>query len=317
VPRPAALALAYLGRSYIRHCPCDFGKGAILNGRFLFRLCDWHRIAAVTITDLDVRYSVQFPDYLQKHILYFGVWEPVITAFVAATLRGGDRFVDVGANIGYYTYLAARLVGPAGSVYAIEASPSIYRTLVHNLRINGFGNVHNYNTVVADRHGTAPVFKALEWNLGKTCVISGAPGEQAEAEIAARPLHEIVSWDVLRDVRLIKVDVEGAEWLVVNGIRDRLPCFAHDTEWLIEISPAKMLRLGTRPDDLIGLFAQAGYDMYVLENRYDAAWYLRQRRRVRGRAAGDLLDVARLAGQAQIDALFTRRSYALRPAPQR
>ena len=53
-------------------------------------------------------------DLIQRHIFYFGVWEPNLTGFLTTRLNRGDVFVDVGANIGYFSLLASRLVGRRG-----------------------------------------------------------------------------------------------------------------------------------------------------------------------------------------------------------
>ena len=65
--------------------------------------------------------------------LFFGVWEPVITKYVADNLREGDVFIDVGADMGYYTILASRCVGASGKVFAVEASGGTYAKLLKNM----------------------------------------------------------------------------------------------------------------------------------------------------------------------------------------
>src|SRR5579863_8811720 len=74
------------------------------------------------------RFSLDTSDYLQRHI-YGGSFEREETGIVRRTLRPGMTFVDVGANVGYYTALAAQLVGPSGSVFAFEPSDYAYSRL--------------------------------------------------------------------------------------------------------------------------------------------------------------------------------------------
>ena len=82
-------------------------------------------------------------DLIQRFIYYFGVWEPDLTAWINGRLQGQqDRiFVDVGANIGYFTILAAKLLANKGQVVAIEASPQTYALMLANLKRNGLVNV--------------------------------------------------------------------------------------------------------------------------------------------------------------------------------
>ena len=75
-------------------------------------------------------------DLIQRYVYYFGVWEPTISQWFKGYVRPGDIVVDVGANIGWYTLLAAQRVGPEGQVVAIEASPTIAEHLRANLALN-------------------------------------------------------------------------------------------------------------------------------------------------------------------------------------
>ena len=162
-------------------------------------------------TEFGTRHKIQFPDKIQRYIFYFGVWEPAITAFIRGSLAPGDKFVDIGANIGYYTCLAAKLVGPSGTVYAIEASSSTYELLLENLNLNELDNVRTYNNAVFDKEATLRLFKNKEFNIGRTNILKERPGGTVE-EVDALRLHQLIDLETLFDVRLIKIDVEGAEW---------------------------------------------------------------------------------------------------------
>ena len=180
VPHRVAAMLAHLGRIYIRRANFDFGKGAIARGRSVFAICNWHKLQTTATTEFGTRQKIQFPDKIQRYIFYFGVWEPAITAFIRGSLAPGDKFVDIGANIGYYTCLAAKLVGPSGDVYAIEASPSTYELLLENLKLNELDNVHTYNNAVFDKEETLRLLKNKESNIGRTNILKERPGGTVE-----------------------------------------------------------------------------------------------------------------------------------------
>lgn len=130
--------LIRLGRQYIRHFPLQTGKTFVYKQLMIRRLgVRWRRVSA-TVTTIDgASMEIALPDLIQSRIYFFGVWEPAISAFVRSRLEPGDSFIDVGANIGYYTVLASRRVGPSGSVYAVEASPKICSRLRRNVALNG------------------------------------------------------------------------------------------------------------------------------------------------------------------------------------
>ena len=79
------------------------------------------------------------------------IWEPKVTDAVKQLLRRGDIFVSCGAHIGYYTCLAAHLVGPQGKVYAFEAWPKNFTYLHWNIMLNGLRNVEAYPLILSDR----------------------------------------------------------------------------------------------------------------------------------------------------------------------
>jgi FkbM family methyltransferase len=308
VPYRAALLLARLGRFYIRRAPFQFAKHSIVECRSIFRVCNWHKLRTIAATELGTLYEIQFPDMIQRYIFYFGVWEPAITAFVRGSLSAGDKFIDIGANVGYYTCLAAKLVGPSGHVYALEASPRIYGNLLQNIKLNQITNFTSYNLAVFDKKTRLNVFKETEWNVGRTSVIQSEVEREKETEVDALPLNEIIDRRVLHTARLIKIDVEGAEWFVINGLKEELAYFNFETEWLIEIGPSAAYKT-TRTSELVGLFKKAGYKMYMIENDYTVAWYLKQGHRYLAQRAEDVVNTAPTEITSQIDVLFTKQSY--------
>src|SRR5262249_57806096 len=85
-----------------------------------------------------------------------GVWEPNVTRVLLRLLRPGMRVVEVGANVGYYTVLAASCVGPTGSVIAFEANPSVAERLRRAVVVNGYQSwTQVVEAAVADREGQA------------------------------------------------------------------------------------------------------------------------------------------------------------------
>jgi FkbM family methyltransferase len=186
----------------------------------------------VTTTVFGSVVSGNTEDLIQRYIYYFGIWEPNLTHFLRENLKEGDIFVDVGANIGYFTLQASRLVGELGKVIAIEASPKIYAKLIDNMKRDHATNVEAYNLAVSDSEGTTKVFLAANSNIGQTTILP-KDGCCYECEINSKPLTAIIPPDQMAKVRLIKIDVEGAEWLVVSGMRPLLSAARDDLEIIV------------------------------------------------------------------------------------
>ena len=120
-------------------------------------------------------------------------------------------------------------------------------------------------------------------------------GAAFEAMVDARPLSQIVPMEELLAARLIKIDVEGAEWLVAQGMGDVLPRLRADVEILVEVKPDALAALGGSLDMFLALFERAGFMAYEIENSYQPADYMRpsqatpQRLRRRDFVMADLL----------------------------
>jgi FkbM family methyltransferase len=169
------------------------------------------------------RMLVDTTDVTGRVLATSGVWEPGVTAFFRQLVRPGDVVVDVGANIGYFTVLAARLVGPDGHVHAVEPAADTHAALVANVRHNRLGNVTAHAVAAAASTGTATLHRARGVNAGASSLRSD-PGPRLGAvsadaiEVTLLPLAELVPPEHRPRLRLVKVDVEGYEADVLEGL---------------------------------------------------------------------------------------------------
>jgi FkbM family methyltransferase len=177
---------------------------------------DWNE---VPVDEVLVRLP-RFELLVDRHDAFIGeqlrrahTYEPAVTEALTRLLREGSAFVDVGANIGYFTLLGSRLVGPQGSVVSIEPAPPNFELLMKNVRLNAAGNVECFSLVASDRSGPAKVKAFERRNSGSFHVAD--EGFDCEA----------VRLDALlngRKVDVIKIDVEGTEDRVLAGLQETL-----------------------------------------------------------------------------------------------
>jgi FkbM family methyltransferase len=275
--RDAALrALCFGLMLYFRAVPFPFGK-AFLWDRVVRPYILWRRLELVARTRFGARLTGALPDLMQGYLYFFGVWEPGITELYHAALKPGDVVVDVGANVGAHTLLAAHLVGPGGRVHAVEASPFIHDRLRRNIVANGATNIRSYNMAATETPGPVTVFLHDASNLGGTTIVAEEAarlGALREAVVEGRPLGTIVPEAELLAARLIKIDVEGAEWLVLRGMAPLLPRLRPDVEILLELNPAALARLGGSLDAVLAMFADAGFTAFEIANRYETRFYI-------------------------------------------
>ena len=195
---------------------------------------------------------------LSTHLLGEGVWEATETAAFLAHAREGTCVFDVGANMGYYTLLAARAVGPSGCVFAFEPEPHNFDLLARNVAENGFTNVRLVRAAVSSGPGGARLhvdeanFGAHSFEAGSVPTPSGR-----SVEVETVPLDDFVEAARPFEAVLVKIDVQGAEALVVEGGR-RFFALSPMTVFM-EFWPEAIARSGAEPRRLLDALGGLGF----------------------------------------------------------
>jgi FkbM family methyltransferase len=217
-----------------------------------------------TSTYFGARINCTFRDYIQARILHFGFWEPNISSLMESVLASGDVFVDVGANIGYHSLLASKLVGAKGCVIAIEASPSTFEILSTHIRENNATNVRIINKAASDAPGSLVLYRAFPGNIGTATTIESR-GHDEEGIVESIPIDHILSSEERSRVRLIKMDIEGSELSVLRRFIETINLYPAEINLIVEVSTWE------DPDGWSDVFTQlrvAGFDAYLIENLY-------------------------------------------------
>ncbi|MHC4767629.1 MAG: FkbM family methyltransferase [Planctomycetota bacterium] len=219
-----------------------------------------------SLTSWGSRIETRLPDLIQMYIYLFGVWEPDITVFIRDRLGTGDTFIDVGANVGYHTLLAAKHLGGAGRVAAIEASPAIHQTLQENLaRNDGTDGVRTVNMAASDAPGTVRIHHGPVCNVGLSTTLESR-GFAAEADVPAAPLEDLLEPQEIETARLVKIDVEGGEDRVLAGMQGFLEKCPSHVEILVELSPAWWSDHRRTPQEVLEPLLDAGFHAYRIDN---------------------------------------------------
>ncbi|WHM37426.1 FkbM family methyltransferase [Streptomyces sp. BPTC-684] len=264
---PVSEALVTVGRGYLRHAPTALGK-APLSAHYLNPRLRDHPRQRVVRTRFGARFAVDTTDLIQRYLYMYGIWEPHMTRWLGRRLRPGDTFIDVGSNIGYYSVLASRLVGGAGRVVAVEASPTFHRRVLQHARLNGCGNIRAVNSAVSDRNQMLKFILASSRNMGATSTVPYEGPAESTFEIESHPLPEILAPQEIANARVIKIDVEGAEGSVVRGLAPILGKLRPDAEITVEVTPDRMRQLGDDVTELLATMHEHGFHTYRLTNDY-------------------------------------------------
>lgn len=186
-------------------------------------------------------------DLLISHVIRdTGLWEPHITALVRRILTPGSLFLDVGANIGYFTMLAGKLVGPNGRVVAFEPAPRNVQLLLASVVTNGFSHVEVWPVALSDRRGIVGL-RTETWNTNSTV----APMEASvvgETTLAVAVPGDHVLGSVDHDgTCIVKLDVEGHEHAVLLGLERFLD--VHRPTLVLEFNPSLINATGGSADE--------------------------------------------------------------------
>ena len=205
------------------------------------------------------------------HVTMFGTYEPELRAILSSLLKPGAVAVDVGANVGWHTLLMAHRVGPTGQVLAVEANPSVRRRLADNLGINRMTQVEIVPYALAERAGQVTFFAPPgdDADSGNGHVV---PATQVTADremlktVETRTLDAVVEAAGLSRLNVIKIDVEGYEWPVLQGARGTLARFRPHVffEYVAEYAG----RGGATPEDLMDYFTTRGYRLFALRRSW-------------------------------------------------
>jgi FkbM family methyltransferase len=181
--------------------------------------------------------------------------------YLETILSEGQTFVDAGANLGIYTLVACRIVGPSGRVIAFEPSLQSFPTLKENILLNGFTNVQAFRIALSDKTGEAFLYHGDD--PGKNSLGSDPCGEPEGETVTTLSLEEAVQQASIERVDVIKMDVEGAELLVLRGANKIVTSYRPIV--LFEINAEACGRLGLSPHGAWDLLATLDYEFFVLK----------------------------------------------------
>ena len=233
---------------------------ALLNAGELFRRVNFWTTGSVQVDGLTF-YLNPADECLTYHILEHGTWESEETRLVMDRLAPGDRVVDVGANIGWYTVLASRAIGPEGEVIAFEPDPTNFALLKKNVEANGCQNVRLEQKALSNEPGSITLY-LHDRNKGMHSMLQTDEAEQA-VEVEAVRLDDFLVGDS-RPIDLAKIDVEGAEGLVLDGMRQTMKANP-GMDLLLEFAPSRLSATGYDPESLLQELADAGFSIFEID----------------------------------------------------
>jgi FkbM family methyltransferase len=222
-------------------------------------LVPWRRHVHIRQAPLGLQFHAYKRDVIGRLLYKQQVHEPALTQWLIDRYGGEPAhaspprlFVDIGANIGYFSALLARLAGPQGRVIAFEPEPANQSMLRQNLALNQLANVRLEPVALGAENGSAVLHRYKASNRGRHSLVAAAGADSIEVPV--RRLDDLLPGDERID--LMKIDVEGYEPYALAGAERAL---ARTEVLAIEFSPDLIRRTTVDPGEFLHRLA-AGFD---------------------------------------------------------
>lgn len=204
-------------------------------------------------------------------LLIDGTIEKYSTDLFKKMVKEGMVVVDIGANIGYYSLIAARLVGSSGMVYAFEPELTTYDLLCKNIELNKYSNVIPIQKAASNKNGKRGLwcdkinFASPSFSRDNVLVFSRDKVLENDSfvEVETVTLDDFFRNTVQNSrVDIVKIDAEGAEELIINGAKQTLE--SNNLKIIMEFWPLALRNLGTDPLELLHKLQEYGFKIMFI-----------------------------------------------------
>lgn len=207
---------------------------------------------------------VDLANVVGRTIWFFGDYEPErpINRLIESTLAPGDVFLDVGANVGFFSLTASRIVGQNGQVHSFEPLPAVAALLRRTVAFNSLTNVRVIEAAVGAQAGdaTMAVMKDSAYShvLEQAMEVDTGHGSWHAVAVRTISLDQYANQALAGPPRLVKIDIEGAEMQALEGARSLLSD-PEGPDVICEVDESHLARFNHTPTDVFDRFLSLGY----------------------------------------------------------
>lgn len=193
--------------------------------------------------------------YLDRQIILGKSINPLLMRVLSENMKDGDVFLDIGANHGVLSLLAAK--NPKVKVFAFEPSPRELTRMWKNLSLNPTNNISVISYGLGETEKTQTICLHPLANPGMNSlpeIIN--TGENVTCHFSS--LSKLLNIDLIQQTRVCKIDIEGQEMFVLHSMRPYFDLLKHCL-FVVEINPPLLKRIGYQPQDIYDFFSQVGF----------------------------------------------------------
>jgi FkbM family methyltransferase len=186
-------------------------------------------------------------EHIQQQLFWYGYYEKELGDILNKIIKPGDVFLDIGANIGYFSLLVANNV-PTVKVISFEPVREVFEKLKKNIAINDFKNITSFHAAVGEMKEEIGLFVSGPDNLGMSSFKQPENFSGKKEIVQVLALDEWFQRAGLAKIDVIKLDVEGSELAALKGMKEILQSFKPIV--IVEINPETLSMFGLVPTDI-------------------------------------------------------------------
>ena len=232
-----------------------------------------YRLATAGLKQRDVEIAngvakgLKFNNAESSPELGLGTYEVPIQNIFAQHLKAGDVFYDIGANVGFFSIVAAKLVGDTGKVYAFEPGEENAKAVRHNAQLNDFNRIEVIEKAVSHTSGSGQLLLA-KYSGGHALATADAPPDLAgQVTIDLVSIDDLIASKQIEPPNFVKVDVEGAELDVLKGMIQTIKTYQPTV--IYEVDDGDRAAYERKYQELADFFESLNYRVTQTENSYD------------------------------------------------
>lgn len=197
-------------------------------------------------------------------IIQYGCWEKWVTDVFLSLVKQGMTVLDIGANCGYYSLLAAQAVGSSGQVHCVEPNPFLHNNLTRSFLINGYNQVKLHKVAFSDKEGEVFLYSAGDFSGGATIYeIPSSYTAYGAIKKVKVPAVNFAKYFPNIKAHVIKIDIQGAEPHLVDGLL-KIAEKSGTLDILIEYAPVLWIVAGFNPKSVLQRFTNNKFSIEII-----------------------------------------------------
>ncbi len=202
-------------------------------------------------------------DHVQSRIYFFGAYEPIEAFLFTSLIKPDSHIVDAGANIGFYSLVSESFLGQQGMIYAFEPVPHNYNQLLKNIELSQSSNIKVFKKGLWNKTEVLEfsLDAEMENNAG-SFTLGNVQNAREKVKCEVTTLDSLVQEKQISKVDLIKMDIEGAELMAIEGAQQTIDQFRPSV--LMEINQGACQRMNYSSSKIDKIFLQKGYKIFLV-----------------------------------------------------